>query len=170
MRRTGVPLLLVADRTAPVSGSCADRVPSLSYSGSVEPLMTRTRRYAAAGILVSLAAMTGSELLWRVTAPPGCPGLGSCTGAAAHPHALAAILLGLTAVAGFVWRVSTCRRADGRPVVVGGWRHPIDALGVRYRDLPGWRKLALAVIVPWLVAPIFFVYQVRRALLGPPAE
>jgi hypothetical protein len=132
--------------------------------------VTRTPRYAAAGFVASLAAMAGSELLWRVTVPPGCPGLGSCTGAGAHPHALTAILLGLTAVAVLVWSVNTWRRADGRSVVVGGWRHPIDALGVRYRDLPGWRRLALALIVPWLVAPIFFIYQVRRAVLGPPAE
>jgi hypothetical protein len=132
--------------------------------------VTRTRRYAAAGFVASLAAMAGSELLWRVTVPPGCPGLGSCTGAGAHPHALTAILLGLTAVAVLVWSVNTWRRADGRSVVDGGWRHPIDALGVRYRDLPGWRRLALALIVPWLVAPIFFIYQVRRAVLGPPAE
>jgi hypothetical protein len=114
--------------------------------------------------------MAGSELLWRVTVPPGCAGVGSCTGASSHPHALGAILLGLTAVALFVWGVDTWRRADGRSVVVGGWRHPIDAVGVRYRDLPGWRRLALALIVPGLVAPIFLIYQVRRALFGPPAE
>jgi hypothetical protein len=131
---------------------------------------TRTHRYAAVAVLASLAAIAGSELLWRVTVPPGCSGVGSCTGASAHPHALAAILLGLIAVALFVWGVNTWRRAAGRSLVVGGWRHPIDALGVRYRDLPRWRKFALAVIVPWLVAPIFFIYQARRALLGPPAE
>lgn len=114
--------------------------------------------------------MGGSELLWRVRVSAGCPREGTCTGAGAHPHALTAILLGLTAVAAFVWSVHTWRRIDGRAAVMGGWRHPIDALGVRYRDLPDWRKLALALIVPWLVGPIFFVYQVRRALLGPPAE
>jgi len=114
--------------------------------------------------------MAGSELLWHVRVPSGCPGSGVCTGASTHPHALTAILLGLTSVAVFVWSVNTWRRAGGGSVVVGGWRHPIDALGVRYRDLPGWRKITLALIVPWLVAPIFFVYQVRRALLGPPAD
>jgi hypothetical protein len=132
--------------------------------------VTRTRRYAAAGFLASLAAMAASELLWRVNVPPGCAGLGTCTGARAHPHALTAALLGLAAVALFVGSVHTWRRTDGGSVVVGGCCHPIDALGVRYRDLPGWRRLALALIVPWLVAPIFFIYQVRRALLGPPAE
>jgi hypothetical protein len=102
--------------------------------------------------------------------PAGCRGLGICTGAGAYPHAPAAILLGLTAVAVFVWSVHAWPRVDGRPPAIGGRRHPIDALGVRYRDLPDWRRLALALILPWLVAPIFFIYQVRRALLGPPAE
>jgi hypothetical protein len=54
--------------------------------------------------------------------------------------------------------------------VIGGWRHPIDALGVRYRDLPYWRKVALALLVPWIVVPVWAIYQVRRAWLGQPAE
>lgn len=143
----------------------------MSCSRNVTESDVKARVYAVVGVVVSLAALGGGELLWRIRVPPGCPGVGSCTGAGAHPHALTAMLLGLTAVAVFVWSVSTWRRGPGdRSIVIGGWRHPIDALGVRYRDLPGWRQLALALIVPWLVAPIFFIYQVRRALLGPPAD
>lgn len=79
----------------------------LSYSRNVTESQVKARLYAVVGVVVSLAAFGGGELLWRVTVPPGCPGLGACTGAGVHPHALTAMLLGLTAVAVFVWSVNT---------------------------------------------------------------
>lgn len=54
--------------------------------------------------------------------------------------------------------------------MIGGWRHPIDALGVRYRDLSYRRKVAIAVLASGLVAAVWVIYEVRRAFLGPPAE
>jgi len=144
----------------------------LTYSRTVAQPTPRSRTVAAVGFLVSLAAMSASILLWRITGPqPGCRAVDGCYGAPAHPHALASILLGLAATAAFVWTVSAARNiAEGRPAAIGGWRHPIDALGVRYRDLPYWRKVAIAVLASGLVAAVWVIYEVRRALLGPPAE
>jgi hypothetical protein len=81
------------------------------------------------------------------------------------------MLLGLAAVAIFAGTLlASTRVRQGRPVVIGGWRHPIDAIGVRFRDLPVWRRVALTLLVFPLVFGIFVIYQVRRLILGPPAE
>jgi hypothetical protein len=122
---------------------------------------------------VSVAAMAASVHLWDETGmSPGCGSAGTvCLGAVTtHPHAVASFLLGLAAVAALVAAVAFgLGFGTRRPIVIGGWRHPIDAAGVRFAELPRWRKVALTALAFPLVAWILVVYQVRRLLLGPPA-
>lgn len=130
-------------------------------------------KVAVASLALSVAAMAASVWLWDVTAaPPGCDRPGTvCLGAVvSRPHAVLSFLLGLVSVGALAVAVAAVvALRTRRPVVIGGWRHPIDAAGVRFSELPYWRRVAIGVLAFPLVAWIFVIYQVRRLLLGPPA-
>jgi len=129
-------------------------------------------KIAVASLTVSVAAMAVSVRLWDDTAAPaGCARPGTlCLGAVTHPHAVSSFLLGLVSVGALaVAMAAVLGLGSRRQVVIGGWRHPIDAAGVRFSELPYWRRLAIGLLAFPLVACIFVIYQVRRLLLGPPA-
>jgi hypothetical protein len=61
------------------------------------------------------------------------------------------------------------RLRDGREIPLGGWRHPIDAIGLWYKDLPFPLRLVVVLIsLPGAVV-CWFLWQLRRGWVGPPA-
>jgi hypothetical protein len=108
----------------------------------------------------------------RDTATMACPHGSVCLGHTTYrPHLLLAVVCAVAAVTLLLWApVAATRLGHGRPLLRGGWRHPIDAVGLRYHELPQWRRVAIAIVGLPLVVWVLIIYQARRLLLGPPAR
>lgn len=127
------------------------------------------RTLAAFGVPASVVLAAAGIALWRdigtYPCPPGSVCLGNTT---YHSHALLSVLLWVLSTALLTGTLVVARRvSQGRPAVVGGWRHPIDAGGIRFSQLPYWRRVALVILALPIVSSWWVIYQVRRQVFGP---
>jgi hypothetical protein len=126
------------------------------------------RTLIAVGVPASIALAGGGVALWRSTATYPCPAGGVCLGHTTyHSHVLLSILLWAAAAVLTAALVAANRVGHGRLALRGGWRHPIDAGGIRFSQLPHWRRVALVILAFPIVVWWWVIYQVRRLLFGP---
>jgi hypothetical protein len=142
--------------------------------GGMAPDAPQARRplIGEAFLVLGLALLAYAVIAWRETAQDACVAQGTCFGPGTtyHLHPLRALLSGLLGITLILQSPSiTISELRGRPIRIGGWRHPIDAIGLRFKQLPKWRQVAIFVLAFPIAFWIWVIYQARRALLGPPA-
>jgi hypothetical protein len=128
----------------------------------------------AVGAGLSLAFVLLGLAFWSQTADrrDECPARESCLfvgDTIYHTNPGRALALWLTAIltAAATFRI-VILLGRRRPFRLGGWRNPVDSVGLWYRDLPYWRRFTIAVLFTPAVIAWWVAYEFRRGWFGPP--